>query len=366
MTRRTLPTAHDDQNYDSFLDIVANLVGILVILIMVVGVRARHVAQSTKKPNSSGSVSPTSTPPPPVQSITTKPPTSPDWSKIQSLKKTLREQAKRKMDLERDNFALDDQIKNLAHHTQRQQAARNQLQLAVSLAEKALKERQSELATKEQMAISLATNVDQTRQQLQQILRQASAVESAKPKEGIIEHRPTPLAKTVFGNEEHFRITDGRIVHVPLNEVTEIMRRDAKTKIWKLAKANRFTEVIGPVNGFRVKYTVEKRKGIVQTPEGPRTVTSAELNKLDMIPESDDLGEPIEVAIQPGSEFTARLNGLHPNDTTVTLWVYPDGFAHFRQVRHLLQQRGFLSAARPMEFGFLIGGSPNGTKSAAE
>ena len=35
----------NDQNYDSFLDIVANLVGILVILIMVIGVRAKNVAK---------------------------------------------------------------------------------------------------------------------------------------------------------------------------------------------------------------------------------------------------------------------------------------------------------------------------------
>ena len=37
----------NDQNYDSFLDIVANLVGILVILIMVIGVRAKKVANSS-------------------------------------------------------------------------------------------------------------------------------------------------------------------------------------------------------------------------------------------------------------------------------------------------------------------------------
>ena len=44
--KRIARDAQDDQNYDSFLDIVANLVGILVILIMVIGVRAREASQS--------------------------------------------------------------------------------------------------------------------------------------------------------------------------------------------------------------------------------------------------------------------------------------------------------------------------------
>ena len=41
MPSRLSRPSNDEPSYDSFLDIVANLVGILVILVMVIGVRAR-------------------------------------------------------------------------------------------------------------------------------------------------------------------------------------------------------------------------------------------------------------------------------------------------------------------------------------
>jgi hypothetical protein len=60
------------------------------------------------------------------------------------------------------------------------------------------------------------------------------------------------------------------------------------------------------------------------------------------------------------------LAGYDPNQTTVTVWVYPDSFAQFRTLKEELYKRGYLTASRPMPDGQPISGSPQGTYSTAE
>jgi hypothetical protein len=71
-------------------------------------------------------------------------------------------------------------------------------------------------------------------------------------------------------------------------------------------------------------------------------------------------------ALSPGSELFSRLKAFKPQSTTVTVWVYPDSFDDFRSIKAELFKRGYLTAARPMPEGHPIGGSPDGSRSAAE
>ena len=84
------------------------------------------------------------------------------------------------------------------------------------------------------------------------------------------------------------------------------------------------------------------------------------------MPVSDDLGELVKTALQPNSQFQARLGIEDPQNTTITVWVYPDSFEQFHSLKSQLYKQGFLTAARPMPAGRLMGGSPRGTRSAAE
>ena len=67
-----------------------------------------------------------------------------------------------------------------------------------------------------------------------------------------------------------------------------------------------------------------------------------------------------------GSEFRSRISAFPTKTTTVTLWVYPDSFDEFRQVKADLFKLGYLVAGRPMPDGTPIGGSPDGSRSSAE
>jgi hypothetical protein len=68
----------------------------------------------------------------------------------------------------------------------------------------------------------------------------------------------------------------------------------------------------------------------------------------------------------PLKPFHRQLRELNSQDTTITVWTYPDSYPEFRQLKEHLYQRGFLSAARPLPHGHPIGGSPHGSKSAAQ
>ena len=87
---------------------------------------------------------------------------------------------------------------------------------------------------------------------------------------------------------------------------------------------------------------------------------------MELIPDSDDLGEPLRLALDQGSEFRQKLAKILPGRTTITIWVYPDGFDAFREIRKELYRLGYMIAARPLPTGRPITGSPEGSKSAAE
>ena len=159
---------------------------------------------------------------------------------------------------------------------------------------------------------------------------------------------------------------DGRVAYVPINEMTAMLRRDAENKMWKLGNTSQVTELIGPIDGFRMKYTLERRQKRVMTPDGARLRKIVELKRFVMVPESPELGEPISVAILAGSQLEHRLAVINPSETTITVWTYPDSFASFRELKSYLNAKGYIVAARPLPEGYPIGGSPDGTKSAAE
>ena len=81
---------------------------------------------------------------------------------------------------------------------------------------------------------------------------------------------------------------------------------------------------------------------------------------------ADDIGETADEALAPNSEFRKALKSLRRGRNTVTIWLYPESFDAFRKLRKELYAAGFAIAARPLPPGEAIGGSPEGTKSAAQ
>ena len=174
------------------------------------------------------------------------------------------------------------------------------------------------------------------------------------------------MAKTVFGKELHFRLAAGRLTPVPWDALVEQLQREAPNKVWRLKDEPQFTETLGPIGGFWMHYTLKRAEYTLNTRQGVSVQSRVELDRFIVVPVTEDLGEPLEKALVDGSQFMAVLEQHRPADTTVTIWVYPDSFAQFRTVKQVLFGRGFLTASRPLPAGHPIGGSPQGSRSAAE
>jgi hypothetical protein len=174
------------------------------------------------------------------------------------------------------------------------------------------------------------------------------------------------MAKTVFGREIHLRLAAGRLGYVPWDELVEQLKEEAPQQVWKLKDAPRITETLGPVRGFRMHYTLARGQQVNPTRHGVAVRNQIELDRFVLVPVSKDLGEPLDEALRDSSEFRTILAQFDPDRTTVTVWVYPDSFDDFRRLKAFLFRQGYLAAGRPMPEGQPIGGSPRGSRSAAQ
>jgi hypothetical protein len=333
---------------DSFLDIVANLVGILVILVMVIGVRTRDAWESAQAETAARPVA--------KAGSRDAPEPLPDVASARAVVDGLQSSI---LGVQRESTELEQEIQT--HRLQR-----DRLLLSLTQAERALQQRRGELDQQQQAQLQLDVQLQQARRQLKTLHSRQNSILADQARPQQIEHVATPLAQAVFAQEEHFRLLGGRLVYVPLNRLTSQLKAEAPRKLWKLKGTSRIVETIGPQDGFLLKYTLRRGQYAMDTPSGPAVQEVVELDHFVMIPAGADLGEPLPDALQPGSQFRRRLQAWVPNETIITVWTYPDSYAEFRGLKDQLLELGYLTAARPLPAGQLISGSPQGTRSAAQ
>jgi hypothetical protein len=325
---------------DSFLDIVANLVGILIILVIVIGAQATDAMVEAAP-----TIAPAVAPEPDV-----------DLAAAQSAVDAVA----------RDIHQIDAKIKRQEIEVLYRSKERDKMLEVVTRIEQRLEQRRAELDDTHRQRLDASRELMAARMEMEDLKASRQALESDASPENVIEHLPTPMAKTVFGKEVHFRLSQGRLTYVPWDELVEQLKQDAPQKVWKLKDVPRISETLGPERGFRMHYTL-RRSSLVDPMSGARVMRqTVELDRFVLVPVREGLGEPLSLALSDGSEFRSILGQYNPDRTTVTVWVYPDSFNEFRQLKASLFQRGYLAAGRPMPDGQPIGGSPQGTRSAAQ
>ncbi len=314
--------------HDSFLDVVANLVGILIILVMIVSAQAKSamIAEETSaaRPKAASGIP------------------APDLATAEAAA----------ADVERNMAELEGKIQRQALEVSFRQEERNQLQTVVALAEQELAKSRDAMSAEDRAEYDLNQELIQSKGELERLGQSLTSI--VKPSKTVLQHLPTPMAKTVFGQEMHFRLLGGRLAYVPMNEMTDALQKDAPSKVQKLRSQQRIEESLPVRDGFGARYSLRR--------EGNQVV----FEEIYLIDAEENLGEPAEQALQPNSQFRNRIHGHDPKRTTVTVWVYPDSFDHFRKLKAELFKLGFLTAARPLPFGIPIAASPEGNRSTAE
>lgn len=327
-------SAHDDEaiGSDSFLDVVSNIVGILIILVMVAGSRAKtYVARPEEKP----------------ASVVAAP-------SADEMKADLRSARRTAQSLAADLGKLTREAARLANEVKAAEYAQIQVGSFIATAEHELAKERDRLDEKTRRQHDLAEKIVATRRKLDEIRREQISIVSTAAPEIVVKSYPSPISATVFTTEEHYRLLGKRITRVPFEELKDLLLDERRQLIWKLEDLPEVSGSVGPRDGFRLDYH------FVKTPRG------GSLTAAYYIPVQSNLGEPVAEALAEGSEFRRQLTRLDRQNTTITIWTYPDSFDEFRELRKELYRMGFSVAGRPLEKDSRIGFSPGGSKSAAQ
>lgn len=372
---------------DSFLDVICNIVGILIILIVIVAVKVER--QPPVQPDSS----------PNTTQVTPK---TADreaeylrgQADLEQLKNEhgqvaarLRELADRKATLQRDHGLVTEEIAVLQQQLEERAVNTSRTTAAVSDAEQEAKSLDSDvnrllniLAGKEKALANAITVIEQQESeaaaiqqkldevvvetvQLQEVLDTASKTADAQPR---LIHRIMPVSRRTDGEEVMFRMIEGKISEVPLNELMKLAVDRVRKRISMLQRFGRLEDIVGPVGGYRMTFSIEMNafnslEYLQYGGDGGKFTAFRQV----IVPDETLVVESASDAVKPGSAFRQRLEAL-PADSAVTIVVYEDSFNEFaalREVAHGLQIR---VAARPLPIGTDITISANGSASRAQ
>ncbi|HWA98520.1 MAG TPA: hypothetical protein VG713_08505 [Pirellulales bacterium] len=312
---------------DSFLDIVANVVGILIILVMIAGLRARQVPDFDAQP------------------------TDEQQQQLAEL-----EEEARGMATDMQHVAAE--LEQVAAIGASRRLERDSLVYLAAEAQHLLDQRREKLGKNEREAFDLRRQVAERETKLTKLTHDLQDVTATEVSAVTIENYPTPISRTVTGHEAHFQLKHGRIVSVPVNEAIELLKDGIRRNLPRLEHVSEITDTVGPIGDFRMRYTL----GRVPVGRGQAMVDLT----FEMVPLEEPLGETVDEAMAPKSDFRASLARTNPRHTTITLWAYPDSFAIYRTMKKELYKQGFAVAGRPLPMNQFISGSPHGSKSAAE
>lgn len=326
---------------DSFLDVVANLVGILIILVVVIGAHAGATWTDQKSAEA-------------------------DREKFAKLESDAALATSEAHSRESHNREVEARIRQEETMASLREAERDEWLRRLKIVEMALQEEMEKSSEVEQSSFDIAGQISDATMRLTSLRREREAVDAIDTGPMKLDHLPTPIAKTVFTNEIHFRLKNKRLAFVPLNELVAQMRNEWRVKADNLKFTNETTETVGPIEGFRMQYQLRLAKQVVTTEFGTVQRETPEFVGFVMRPSSNDLGTDIDTALSPQSWLEQKLLRLDPRETTITVWVYPDSYAEFSRLKSWLYERRFLTAGWPLPDGYPISGGPNGHRSNAQ
>lgn len=325
---------------DAFLDIVANLVGILIILIVIVGAHAGNAARGLVAVD---------------QDL--------ESNIHQAVLQTQRQQMELK-ELEIDNEQLETLIDHEKAYARQLTEVRHQRLIELETVRQLIQTQTKDLDQKDRDAFLAKTSQQNLQRKLTDAKATLAALKSAdvslknNTKTETIDHYPSPIARTVFSQEIHFRLSNGKLLWVPLDELVENMKQH-----WRLIAENKSflktKQTIGPVGNFRLQYDLDSR--------GQGASRRVQFRKFNLIPVDQNAGEPVDWALQSSqSQWSTRLAIYSPKTTTVSVWAYPDSYQEHAEIKKWLHTHGYQMASWPMEHGRLISGSPDGFKTSAQ
>jgi hypothetical protein len=354
MIRRRRPVREIAFSFDSFLDIVANVVGVIIRLILVVWVGARSYSslQTLHRPTASAE---------PASSVQADP-ADPVQAEMARHRRELAEAQERLLAQLRRLQELDEVPDRPQAHLAALTAREKQLAAEHAALEHTQASAQD---TRHQAALTSA----ELRQRSQKLAEEIRALEQLPPATRTLHYR-TPISRPVHSEELFFECNRGRVTFIDVAGLIAEIRDGLEERGRQLRTRWEVSDTTAPVGAFRLRFTIERQRslgdGVASTAPSESGSFRYGLTGWQVEPAAFPRGEPAETALAEGSQFRQIVDTLDPQMTTVTFWVYPDSFDLFRRLRDYLYDRDVVVAGRPLPPGVPIASSRSGTLSQGQ
>lgn len=321
---------------DAFLDTIANLVGIIIILVVIVGSRSSATAKIAVA------------------------------KEIESEVNQLESPLDKSKNLGQDLQKQYDELHGYNNEISFRDAERMAIMDRVTVAEKIVEEELGKIDQSARELIETEQEMSDLEKQLANLLQQQGDVQSIEKSTAILQHLPTPMAKTVFGRELHVMMRGSKVAVIPWDRLVDSLKIEARRSAERNSQKDRFVNQLGPIDGFLMTYGLKSQSGIMSNGSTTKLARTIELEKFELDPTSDVVYESVAETMGIGGRLRFELASSVAQHTTVTVWVYPDSFNEFRTLKEKLFVDGFLCAARPLPFNVRIGASPRGSASTSQ
>jgi hypothetical protein len=341
-------------SFDSFLDVVANVCGIIIRLILVVWVGARSYNDFMAKPR-------------PAQAIQAE-------QSARELTDPLQDEITRqRQELTLAQSKLLDQLRQLQQIQATKSETGKELTEVRERARGLEREKtkvEQVVASSRQLAGGTEITLAELRERGKKLTADIETLQKLPPIKKVLRYK-TPVSRPVHSEELLFECRAGHVTFVDIAALLAEVRQGLQDKAQLLRTQWQLDGVAGPVGPFRLRYVLERERGMLDNFAAVGTPAesgnfSYGLSEWVVEPIAAERGEPASVALAKGSEFRQIVDYLDPQQTVVTFWVYPDSFSLYRQLRDYLHEHDVEVAGRPLPDGMPISSSRRGTVSRGQ
>jgi hypothetical protein len=335
---------------DSFLDVVANLVGIVLIIIVLVGARVRELPLIAAVESTA-----------PALVLTADAETPRLAAELERLQAELERLQARLLALLGESDAVHKRERVI--QSERDAVRRRQASYG---------KRQDELEeTRRRSQADLEAERRSLAERLAELQRAIRELEALPPEQRTLRYH-LPVSRPVDAGELLFECRGGRVTFIDLNAFLDQVKQSLSTSAEALRgqwEVNQTTRVVG---AFQMKYIIarERTTGLDRTqanlPPTEQRGFGYGLDSWEITPVLPVRGEPLAEALAGSSDFLRIVNGLDPDQAVLTFFVYPDSFGLFRRLRDHLYDQGFVVVGRPLQMDQPIRGSRRGSVSQGQ
>ena len=352
MYRRRPVRREIEFSFDSFLDVVANVIGIVLRLILVAWVAGK--SYSVIMP-------PVAAEPEPAPTVDL--PAHPEYPEPTDIREAqwpahrleIAQQLRQAQEAEARRLQQNNALAALEAERSQTQQRRQRLLMAALSPEESL--RQAAVAEKELSALG---------DQVQRLKQELATLPLARPTAQPLRYQ-APVAAEVQTEEVMFECRAGRVTPIDSASLLLKAQSEARERLRELENAWEFTGVTQPVGAFRMRFVVERER---EAFDGRRAPSGGSFrygfSRWELVPEQAQRGEDVTQALKDGSVFRRITDHLDAEQVVATLWVYPDSFPLYRALRDHLHERKFVVAGRPLPLDQPIAASRDGSRSRGQ